>query len=218
MWFLGSLSHVWLLCNPMDCGPSGSSVHGIFQARILEPVAISSSRGSSQSRDGTFISVASTGRQILYCCATWEAHIWHLILKALKSKLHKSRAFVGFVWCYISSGANDAQCYLEGLKKHLFCEWFKEWKCSRKGDPARSESRLLPNTCKWIAQGDTCWPSKRLYWERKSGRRTAGQGNPGELLCHVAWNLGFYGNWVTFQFVSGQAFWPRVLPGGKHIP
>ena len=36
------------LCDPMNCSLSGSSVHGIFQARILECVAISSSRGSSQ--------------------------------------------------------------------------------------------------------------------------------------------------------------------------
>ena len=35
------------LCNPMDCSPPGSSVHGIFQARILEWVAISYSRGFS---------------------------------------------------------------------------------------------------------------------------------------------------------------------------
>ena len=35
------------LCDPMDCSPSGSSVHGILQARILEMVAISFSRGSS---------------------------------------------------------------------------------------------------------------------------------------------------------------------------
>ena len=35
------------LCEPMDCSPPGSSVHGIFQARILEWVAISFSRGSS---------------------------------------------------------------------------------------------------------------------------------------------------------------------------
>jgi len=40
----------------MDCSPSGSSVHGIFQARILEWVAISSSRGSSQPRDRTHVS------------------------------------------------------------------------------------------------------------------------------------------------------------------
>ena len=36
------------LWDPMDCSPSGSSVQGIFQARILEWVEISSSRGSSQ--------------------------------------------------------------------------------------------------------------------------------------------------------------------------
>ena len=35
------------LCNPMDCSPPGSSIHGIFQARLLECVAISFSRGAS---------------------------------------------------------------------------------------------------------------------------------------------------------------------------
>ena len=35
------------LCDPMDCSPPGSSIHGIFQARILEWVAVSFSRGSS---------------------------------------------------------------------------------------------------------------------------------------------------------------------------
>ena len=44
------LSHVGL-SDPMDCSLPGSSVHGTFQARILEWVAISSSRGSSQPRD-----------------------------------------------------------------------------------------------------------------------------------------------------------------------
>ena len=39
------------LCDPMDCSPPGSSVHGILQARILEWIAISSSRGSSRPSD-----------------------------------------------------------------------------------------------------------------------------------------------------------------------
>ena len=39
------------LCNPMDCCPPGSSVHGILQARILEWVAFPFSRGSSKPRD-----------------------------------------------------------------------------------------------------------------------------------------------------------------------
>ena len=44
------------LCNPMDCSLPGSSVRGLFQARILEWVAISFSRGSSQHRDRTQVS------------------------------------------------------------------------------------------------------------------------------------------------------------------
>ena len=44
------------LCDPMDCSPPGSSVHGILQARILEWVAISSSRGSSRPKDQTPVS------------------------------------------------------------------------------------------------------------------------------------------------------------------
>ena len=39
------------LCDPMDCSLPGSSLHGILQARVLEWVAISFSRGSSQLRD-----------------------------------------------------------------------------------------------------------------------------------------------------------------------
>ena len=53
--------------TPVDCSPPGSSVHGVLQARILECVAISSSRGSSQPRDQSCISfVSCIGRQVLY--------------------------------------------------------------------------------------------------------------------------------------------------------
>ena len=44
------------LCDPMDCSLPGSAVRGILQARILEWVAISFSRGSSQPRDQTWVS------------------------------------------------------------------------------------------------------------------------------------------------------------------
>ena len=54
------------LWDPMDCSLPGSSVHGIFQARILEWVAIPFSRGTSQPRDQTHISyVSCIGRWIL---------------------------------------------------------------------------------------------------------------------------------------------------------
>ena len=60
-----------ILCDPVDCSPPGSSVHGILQAIIPEWVAISFSRGSSQPRGWTWVSC--TGRWILYCWDTREA-------------------------------------------------------------------------------------------------------------------------------------------------
>ena len=45
-------------CNTMDCSTPGSTVHGIFQTRILEWVAISYFRGSSQPRDGNGVSAS----------------------------------------------------------------------------------------------------------------------------------------------------------------
>ena len=55
------------LCDPIDCSPPGSSVHGISQTRILEWAAISSSRGSSPPRDQTWVSCISfIARKILY--------------------------------------------------------------------------------------------------------------------------------------------------------
>ena len=83
-----ALGCVWL-CNPMDCSPAGSSVHGISQARILERVAISYSRGSFWPKDRTHISwVSCLGRQILYHCATWDAQYYirkHLVLYKKKN-------------------------------------------------------------------------------------------------------------------------------------
>ena len=80
------------LCDPMDCSLPGSSVHGISQARILEWVAISSSRGSSQSRDQTHIfCISCIVRWVLSHCAIWEA----LLVKLLESlfKIHNIKKF-----------------------------------------------------------------------------------------------------------------------------
>ena len=66
-----SLSHVQLFCNPEDCSPPGSSVHGIFQARIPEWVTISFSRWSSKTRD--WLQIVCIGRWVFYHWATREA-------------------------------------------------------------------------------------------------------------------------------------------------
>ena len=59
-----SLQLFLTLCDPMNCSPSGSSVHGILPARILEWVAVPFSRGSSRPMDRTWVSCIV--RQILY--------------------------------------------------------------------------------------------------------------------------------------------------------
>ena len=72
----------WLrltLCDPMVYSLPGSSAHGIFQARILERVAMPFSKGSSRLRDQTCVSC--TGRWIVYHGATREA----------QAKIHISR-------------------------------------------------------------------------------------------------------------------------------
>ena len=62
-----SLQSCLTFCNPVDCSLQGFSVRQVLQARILEWVAISSSRGSSQQRDHTRISsVSCIGRWFLY--------------------------------------------------------------------------------------------------------------------------------------------------------
>ena len=62
------------LCNPMDCSPPGSSVHGILQARKLEWVAISSFSRSSQPRDRS--QVSHIAGRFFTIWATREAHIY----------------------------------------------------------------------------------------------------------------------------------------------
>ena len=66
----------------MDCSPPDSFVHGIFQARILEWVAISYSRGSFLPRDGTSISRGSSALIgiFLITSTTWETLFQFLIL------------------------------------------------------------------------------------------------------------------------------------------
>ena len=67
------------LCDPVDCSPPGSSVHGILQARILEWVAIPFSRESSPSRDQTWVSYI-TGRFFYSLSHQGSLGFWNLWL------------------------------------------------------------------------------------------------------------------------------------------
>ena len=80
----------------MDCSPPGSSIHGIFQARVPEWVAISFSRGSSRPRDWT---------QVSHIVARCFYHLSHqgspLCFRSFVFKLSLNRRFL-FVICYIA--------------------------------------------------------------------------------------------------------------------
>ena len=70
----------------MDCSPPGSSVHGISQARILEWVAISYSRGPSPPRDQTRVfCISCIDRWILYYRATWKTPHFIVVFPVTKS-------------------------------------------------------------------------------------------------------------------------------------
>ena len=70
------------LCEPLDCSPPGSSVHGIFLAGILERVAVSFSRVSSWPKDQTHISCF--GRQVPYHWATSKEALAEMVNRILK--------------------------------------------------------------------------------------------------------------------------------------
>ena len=74
-----------ILCDPMDCSSPGSSVHGVSQARMLEWVAISSSRGSSQPRNWTPISWVSWIAGRFFTCWAISAVLYGAVLRAFSS-------------------------------------------------------------------------------------------------------------------------------------
>ena len=83
------------------CSPPGSSVHGIFQARILEQVAISSSRGSSRPSDQTQESTCQCRRCKRCRFDSWVGKIpwrkkWQPTLVFLPRKSQEERSLVGY--------------------------------------------------------------------------------------------------------------------------
>ena len=85
-----SLQSCLILCDPTGCSLPGSFVHGILQARILEWVAISSFKGSSQPRNGTLVSyIFCIGRWVLY----HKPHPGKPLLKLTPSKPGKLSYF-----------------------------------------------------------------------------------------------------------------------------
>ena len=101
------------LCDPMDCSLPGSPVHGILQAIVMEWIAISFSRGSSQPRDRTQVS-----HIVDRCFTVWATRECNLdsILKSrgitLSTKIHlvKAMVFPGVMYGCESWTIKKAEC------------------------------------------------------------------------------------------------------------
>ena len=139
------------LCDPIDCSPSGFSVRGIFQVRILEQVITSSSRGSSWPRDRTCIPCVS-------CFDRWILHPNSFIkVKSTRSWFLCLHFFIYFEW-------KSKSLPLESFNKSHFpyCKpTFGPWQYT-------ALRETTPVSC------------RRTHVKQDLGRRTGQRQGPGE--------------------------------------
>ena len=98
------------LCDPVDSGLPGSSVCGILQAIILESVAIPSSRGSSQRRDWTQVSLIASGfyththtHTHTYVCVCVYMFIYMWLICENKYTKYNWYLYIATVWWFYSA-------------------------------------------------------------------------------------------------------------------
>ena len=138
----------------MDCSPPGSSVHVTSQARVLEWVAISFSRGSSQPRDRTHISsVSCTDRQILN---HWVSMNWLVVFKYLKTGKYQFRIFWRAPWGFRKLTGNSA-C---GLHIFAFIILTHTRASERQGKMASMFFQRLQSVITYLSAGPWYWDQK----------------------------------------------------------
>ena len=135
------------LGDPKNCGPPGSSVRGISQARILEWVAVSSSRESSQHREWTYAScVSHMGRRTFYHCTTVK-YLSVASVNASDSKITMSRA------CLPSFLSSFLPCIFNSLLTRGFlaktnsCGWWFLFWLAKRSVMSLTLCRLLHSIC-----------------------------------------------------------------------
>ena len=135
-------------CGSMDCSPPGSQVHGILQARILEWVAISFSRGSSLPR----VEPGSSGRQKIF-----ESPLDCKEIKPVNPKGNQSWIFTGRTDAEAEApilGPPDAKNWLIGKD---WCWW--RLKAGGEGDDRGWDGWMAsPTLWTWI------WVNSRNWW------------------------------------------------------
>ena len=174
----------------MDCSLPFSSVHGILQARILDWVVISSSRGSSQPRAQTRVSCI--GRQILYCLSHQGSPVHHTSVKKIKKKRQRNqkKRDRAFGWDIIACEA----------------EW-RPWGSRKAFSCPRILLHHFHRTHKWVAAPESCVIHMvGMGWGGASHQEVLSKDEDKTyLLCFSTWI-----SWMPLQ--------TALLPGGTLVP
>ena len=175
------VGHDWsdLAAAAADCSHSGSSIYGISQARILEWVAISYSKGSSWPSNWTCLCcVSCIGRQILHHCTTWGSVQFSgsvvsdslqprgLQQARLPCPLPTSRACSNSCplsqWCHptISSSVISFSSYLQSFPASGSFQMSQFFASGGQSNGASASASILPmNIQDWFPLGWTGWTS-----------------------------------------------------------
>ena len=155
---LSCLCHIQLF-NGMDCNPPGSSVHGLFWAKILEWVAISSSRVSSWTRIKP-ASPALAGR-FFTTSATWK----QLNCNSNQIKIAESEEELKSLLMKMKENSEKAGLKLNIQKTNFITSWQIDW--GNNGNSDRLYFLGLQNHCRWWLQAmklkDTCSLEEKLW-------------------------------------------------------
>ena len=173
--------------DPIDCSPPGSSVHGIFQARILEQVAISFSRGSSWPRNQTH----SVLHLLSWKAGSLPAEPPGKPLMVCAFSLISPRMMVGTHY-YKSAPSSLPKCALSKITRQWtvldYLHWIGNW------DPVFSS--IFPPTAFLILTGER----KVLWWRFQGG---------GRVICILTTVLEV--KWSERSSVVSNSLRPRTI-------
>ena len=178
------LSCLWL-CNPIDCSPPGSFVHGILQARTQEWVVISFSRGSSRPRDWTRVSWIAGGFFTSWAIRRWDVPLkigWGGGVPAGQSRYVSESDFDGAGWRVLRILNTANSLHRDRQADGLVCVWYatsvaglgwvkakKEEKESQRNNRWFWQSTALQNcgsSSKWMGSHLRVWMEKQWNYRR----------------------------------------------------
>ena len=156
------------LCDPVDCSLPGFSVHGIFQARVLEWAAISFSKGSSWPRNWTWVSCIA-GRCFTLWATREEPWQWR---KKKKGDLQGMQPLKDWLYITEKCGPLASACHEKSLSSGVICSMWKlniDWNGGdlREGKTLKSLLQGNKDFClvAWVG-AETIWNEKK----KKKGR------------------------------------------------